>query len=407
MPMIGRRIAPAGAPIRGVDLARWCRRWHRLAESGEEFRSSIRSRLGRRHCWLVSTGRAGLTVLLSALRSISPPDRDEVILPSYTCYSVPASTVRAGLRPRIVDIDPRTLDFDLERLGNTDFRRVLAIVPTSLYGLPSRLDRLSEIARDHGVYLVDDAAQSLGASLSGRPAGAWGDAALLSFDKGKAVSAIDAGAILVDADELATAVERQVGKLRPPRFGSRVEQWAKVAAYAGVLRPSMYWLPDSLPGLGLGRTEYRPDFVLEQASPWLAALGATMWPRLEQFVSERSANASRYRSGLQDVARLSIPQPVPAAQPSYLRFPVLVSDSGLRERLLRDLKAAGIGATRSYPQSIADIPELQALLPAPVRADGGRMVAAGMLTLPTHPFVASRDIELAVGVIRAVMESGR
>jgi perosamine synthetase len=278
--MIGHQVAPAGAPIRSGDLVRWCRRWTRLAASTEELRAAICSGLNRRHCFLTSTGRAGLTVLLSSLKTLAPPHRDEVILPSYTCYSVAASTVRAGLRLRIVDIEARTLDFDLERLGNVNFTHVLAIVPTSLYGMPGSLRTISEIARDRGVFLVDDAAQSLGASLNGVPAGAWGDAGLLSFDKGKALSALDGGAVVTDSSAVADAVEDHVRALRRPGIRTSIEHALKLLAYTTCLRPSMYWIPSAVPGLGLGKTQYAPDFVIQRESPWLAALGATMWPRL-------------------------------------------------------------------------------------------------------------------------------
>ncbi len=399
--MIGRYVAPAGAPIRGQDLVRWLRCWGRLAESGEALRSAICVGLNRRHSSLVSTGRAGLTVLLSALKSVASPDRDEVILPSYTCYSVAASAVRAQLRPRIVDIDRRTLDFDLERLGNTDFRRVLAIVPTSLYGLPAQLSRTAQIARDHGVFLIDDAAQSLGASLGGRPAGGWGDAGILSFDKGKAVSAIEGGAIVTDTDSIAAAVHRQMSPLHGPSLSATIQNAAKLGAYVTCLRPELYWIPNAVPGLGLGQTHYRPDFALELESPWLAALASTMWPRLREFTSARVANAERYRSGIPDAACLSKVEPVDDAQPSYLRFPILVHEPSLRARLLHDLDRAGIGATDSYPGSIADVPEVQPYLACEPDATVGRSVAASIMTLPTHPFVSGRDIDRVVDIVSA------
>jgi perosamine synthetase len=397
--MIGHQVAPAGAPIRGGDIVRWCRRWTRLAVSSEELRAAICSGLNRRHCFLICTGRAGLTVLLSALKSLAPPHRDEVVLPSYTCYSVAASALRAGLRVRIVDIEARTLDFDLERLGNVNFQRVLAIVPTNLYGMPGRLREIAEIARDRGVFLVDDAAQSLGASLHGVPAGAWGDAGLLSFDKGKALSAIDGGAVVTDSSAVADVVGNQLRTLHRQGVSTSIEHASKVLAYAACLRPSMYWIPNAVPGLGLGLTQYDPDFVIQRESPWLAALAATMWPRLDEFTAARITNAGRYRAALPDTPLLAMVEPVDGARPSYLRFPVLVKDAPLRSRLLRDLVNAGIGATGSYPGSIADIPAVQAQFSSPPDARAGREVAASIVTLPTHPYVSGRDIECTVDIL--------
>jgi len=399
--MIGRHVAPAGAPIRIRDLARWARRWMDLPGATEELRGAICRDLGRRHCFFASTGRAGLTILLSSLRDLASPERDEVVLPSYTCYSVPASTVRAGLRPRIVDIDPATLDFDLERLGNSDFRRVLAIVSTGLYGLPGRMSCLAALARDRGIFLVDDAAQTLGASLQSVPCGAWGDAGLLSLDKGKAVSAIDGGAIVTDSDDVAAAVKRNVQLLQPPPFSTSVEHVAKVATYAAFLQPRLYWIPNALPGLGLGRTEYRTDFAIDRVSPWLAALGATMWPRLREFTAARVANARRYRQALGHLENVCHVEPVQDASPSYLRFPVLVRNDAARTGLLRNLTDAGIGATGSYPGSIADIPELHGEAAGRTDASCGREVARSIVTLPTHPYVSMRDVERTAAIVAA------
>jgi len=322
-----------------------------------------------------------------------------VILPSYTCYSVPASAVRTGLRVRVLDVDPQTLDFDLEHLGNADFRRVLAIIPTSLYGLPSRLDSIAQIAASRGVFLVDDAAQALGASVAGRPAGGWGDAGLISFDKGKAVSAIDGGAIVTGDGPVAEAVGHEVSSLERLTWGVAAGGCVKAAAYAACLRPSLYWLPNSLPGTGLGKTEYRTDFAVRSASPLLAALGVTMWPKLSGFVAARVANARQYLSDLPSPLVVAPVAPGDGAVPSYLRLPLLVQSGHLRDRLLRRLNAAGVGATRSYPGSIADIAELQPLFAAAPDAAVGRWVAERILTLPTHPYVTSRDIERTLAVL--------
>jgi perosamine synthetase len=393
-----RYLAPTGAPIRAGDLARWFRRAPRLARSELELRSAICAHLGRRHCALTCTGRAGLVVLLSALRSLAPRDRDEVIVPSYTCYSVAASAIRAGLRPRVVDVCAASLDFDLEKLGNANFRRTLAIVTTNIYGFPSRMPLIQGIARDNSVFLVDDAAQSLGASVAGQPSGAWGDAGLLSFDKGKPLSAIDGGAVTTDADDIARAVAHRVSQLSGSGMLKAIQSLAKVGVYSAFLRPWLYWIPNAVAGLGLGQTVYRSDFAIQSASPWLAGLAATMWPRLGEYTATRSANAQRYRAGLPSTNRLTIVTAVEGANPSYLRFPILVNDSGLRAQLLRGLHRAGIGATTSYPASIADVPGIQPHLAGAMDARVGRSIADRIITLPTHPYVSTRDVDTVLGL---------
>src|SRR5687767_12905029 len=156
-----RYLAPSGAPIRLSDLARWAGRALTPANSHAALADLVREKFGVRHAAFTSTGRAGMTLMLQAMRRLAGPARDEVVMPSYTCYSVAASAVKAGLKVRLVDINPDTLDIDQDDLARNDLTRVLAIVATNLYGLPNDLPALSAIARRHGVFLIDDAAQAM------------------------------------------------------------------------------------------------------------------------------------------------------------------------------------------------------------------------------------------------------
>jgi len=404
--VIGRYVAPAGAPIRAADLAAFIRTVPELGAAEERLKSVISDRTGRRHCALTCTGRAGLTVLLSALSSLAGRDRDEVIVPSYTCYSVAASVVRAGLRLRIVDVDARSLDFNIEKLGNADYRRVLAIVAPSLYGLPACLPEIAALARDQHAFLIDDAAQSFGAAVGSRPAGGWGDAGLLSFDKGKNISAIDGGAIVSDSDDISRAVASRVGKLRRPPVAATAVHLVKLGVYAGFLAPALYWIPNALPGLGLGQTRYRSDFAVERPSRLLTALAATMVRRLDEFQAFRAAVAARFGEAFRDTPSMTIPRPAAGARPAYLRFPLLVDDPDVRDQILVACQSSGIGATGSYPRSIADLPELRHAYVDGVDARMGRYVAERIVTLPTHPYVAERDIAGTIQAVLGCLNSG-
>jgi dTDP-4-amino-4,6-dideoxygalactose transaminase len=168
-----------------------------------------------------------------------------------------------------------------------------------------------------------------------------------------------------------------------------------------MLRPSLYWIPNSIPQLGLGKTVYSTEFALARPSRALVALALVMVNRLNTFVDGRTANAAALAAGLRAIRGVRTMAPSSDAVSSYLRFPILVSDSQTRNRLLDDLAAAGIGASCSYPESIADLPELRNLLANPdAVADGGRHVARHILTLPTHTYVTPRDLACALAIVR-------
>lgn len=347
-----------------------------------------------------------MTLLLRALRRLAPPDRTEVVLPSYTCYSLAASAMKAGLRPRIVDISPRTLDFDPESLERADFSRVLAVVASNLYGLPNDMPALAALARDRGVFLIDDAAQSMGARVGGRWSGTWGDAGLFSLDKGKPISAIDGGVVVTNSCAVADALDAEARALPAPPILESGVHLAKVAAYTAMLRPSLYWIPQRIPGLGLGRTVYSTEFPIEAPSRFLAALGAATLQHLDEYVRARTHNADALLRSLTSVSHLDTIEPNARATPTYLRLPVLVDSPATREAALVALVNAGIGASGSYPTSLVDIPELADVFAGQARAaDGGRYVAGRIVTLPTHPYVTAQDISRMAAVLAGVVDS--
>jgi perosamine synthetase len=399
-------VAPAGAPIRAADLARWAGLALSAADAPEMLRRAICERFGVRHSILSSTGRAGLTLLLRALGRLAPRDRDEVIVPSYTCFSVAASVVKAGLHPRIVDVDPATLDYDKHALAAADFSRVLAIIATNLYGLPNDLPALSALARLHRIFLIDDAAQAMGAVVGGRPSGSWGDAGLFSLDKGKNVCAVDGGIVVTSSQEIASALDEEIRHLPSPGAQQAAADVMKALAYSLMLRPSLYWIPNRVPQLGLGKTVFTTDFRLQQPVRALSGLALVMIQHLDEFTAARTRNASSLLERLRQIRGVQTIVPLPAAVPVYLRLPILVRDGDTRRGVIAALRAAGIGASGSYPSSLAEVPELRRGTASIGPVPGGHSVADRIVTLPTHAFVSPADIERTIDVLNATLRHG-
>jgi dTDP-4-amino-4,6-dideoxygalactose transaminase len=403
-----RQLAPAGTPVGVAALAGWATRLAGRGRPVQELAAAVRDRMGVHACLPVSTGRAALVLLLRALARRAGPGRDEVVIPSYTCYTVAAAVVVAGLRPRVVDVDAGTLDFAEAALDRTDFSRVLALVPTNLFGLPSNLPALAARARAHGAFLVDDAAQAFGAAVGGRASGTWGEAGLYSLDKGKNITAIEGGLAIANDAETAAALDVEAGALEPPARGTVARDAVKLLAYAALLRPWLYGLPNAIPQLRLGTTRYTPHIALERYNDVLAAMALTMLPRLAALNAARRRIAASLDDRLGGVDGITIVRPAAGSEPVYLRYAFLASDPNRRDAVLDACRARGIGATGSYPTAIVDIPELAELM-APFRSSCpvGRDVARRIVTLPTHAYVTTRDVEaMGEAVRRAVGAAG-
>jgi perosamine synthetase len=397
-------VAPAGIRLSFGDLTRGAFRSLSRA-AAEDLAKQLSERAARERAWLVSTGRAAMALAFEAMkRAAGDPRRVEVIFPGYTCYSVPASVERAGLVPRICDVDPTTFNPDFDSLADIDFGRVLAIVSANLYGLPNALQDMEELARKHGIFMLDDAAQALGACYQGRPVGAFGDVGLFSFDKGKNITTLQGGVLVADPGRLSEALEiarRDVLQASP---SATVSTLLKLPVYALMLRPWLYGAVRRLP-LGLGLTPYEVDYPIAPFSRSLAGLASVQLERLDEITGIRLRNSARLREALTGVPGISTPRVLPGADPVYPRYPVLV-DARKRGGFIAALEQTGIGATASYPSALIDVPEVARRLPADQRpTPGAREVARRIVTLPTHgycpPDLAQRVSKTAKQVLGA------
>lgn len=380
-------IAPAGTPLSLSDLVLGLGAGLRPRDSSEQLAALLAAHSGQPQCWLVRSGRTSMTILFEAMKRVAGPRRDEVVVPGYTCYSVAAAVERAGLKVRICDIDPQTLSPDLHQLQQLDFSSVLCIVSANLYGIPNALTEIEALAKDRGVFLLDDAAQSLGARYQGRAVGGFGDAGLYSFDKGKNITTIQGGAIVARGDALRRAIDELVRALPEPSFADTTGDAVKLAAYWLLLRPTLYGITQRMPFLGLGRTPYETIYPMSRYSGLLAGMALRLARRLDKINSARVGNARALHAALQGLPGVRLIDPPAQAASVYTRLPVFVADMQRRQRLIERLNAAGIGATRSYPFAIHDIPELAGrLAPTQIDRPAARAVAESIFTLPTHGY---------------------
>ena len=378
-------VAPAGTPLSLGDLASGALRSLR-AEATAELKRRLCESVARERAWLVSTGRAAMTLAFQAMKQAArDPNRVEVIVPGYTCYSVPAAIERAGLVPRLCDVDPATLSPDLESVVDLDFGRVLAIVSANLYGLPNALEDLETLAREHGIFMLDDAAQALGARYQGRPVGGFGDVGLFSFDKGKNITTLQGGVLVSDAASLGEALDAAATELLAESPVGTFETLCKLPLYALLLRPWAYGAVRRLP-LGLGLTPYETDYPIAPLSRALAGLANLQLERLGEINRVRIDNAGRLREALAAVRGLSAPRILAGAEPVYARYPVFV-EPARRAGFIAALERAGIGATASYPRALVDVPEVASRLARDQRPTPGALdLASRIVTLPTHGY---------------------
>lgn len=392
-----RFVPPAGTVLQLRDLAGWWRGALRPDAEMERLEEALRRRYGTKHLFFVSTGRAGMTVLLRVLAEASG-GRNELVTPGYTCYSVAASAVRAGLKVRPVDVDPRTLDYLPSALTQLDFDRVVCLASANLYGIPANLPGLEALARERGVAFVDDAAQCLDGRVGDRWVGTFGDAGLFSFDRGKNVTTLQGGVVVCRSPELADRLQHAFRNFPAPQAIPAMADVVKLHLYALLLHPRLYWIPNGL--LPLGQTPFDTDYPTTQYSPLLAPVGTSLLRRIETITADRVARGEELARKLTGSPGLTVPGN-PGAQAVYPRFPAVFDDERTRDRTLAALRARGFGASGSYPLALMDVPGLAPhLAPGLDDTPGARRVASGILTLPTHSYVTQQDLQTMIEIVR-------
>jgi perosamine synthetase len=397
------KLPPSGTPVSLSDIYHIASSRRKSIQAGDRFENKLANLTASKYVWLLNSGRTAQFVLLCALSQMEGQRRNEIVVPSWTCYSVAASIARAGLKIRPVDIDPLTMDYNYDRLGQLDFSRVLAVVACNLFGIINDWSRLRSLAAERSFFLVDDAAQSFGTSVDGRLSGTLGDVGFYSLDRGKNLSTWSGGALLSDRDDLAIPINRIAGGLRQPGFASETGTLLKMSVYSVLLRPHWYWLPSKLPFLGLGETIYDETFHAAGLSALQQRAGSLLLGRLDRFNEHRAASSEKLISEIRRLGGFEIPISPVGRRTIYLRLPVLAPDRTTRDRAVRELGRAGITASTMYPKIIRDIPGIEPRLAClDDEFPGGRQIVNRLFALPTHPYVRPKDIETMVRVLRAV-----
>lgn len=361
--------------------------------SRDQLEELIRERFDAERVILTGSGTQALQIAITF--AVAPGST--VALPAYSCYDLVSAATGAGARVAFYDIDADTLTPDLDDLEARAQEGVSAIVAGNLYGYPLPWSQIRRIATAHDALLIEDAAQGLGSVGEGMPSGRAGHLTVLSFGRGKGWTGGGGGALLVGEGldvpplELGPATPR----IRP----------AVTSLAAWLLgRPSLYGLPASIPGLGLGETEYHPPSDPAAISAFSAALARrTADPALAAVVGRRE-QARRWLEAIRarDAEGRCVRPCLPVdglESASGLRMPVRRSGrddlGGSAWKRLRRL-----GVESGYPCPLPALRESSHLVTAGPRSfPGAEALASTLLTLPTHRWVREADIASALDIL--------
>ena len=339
---------------------------HRVLHHGQyilgpevaELEEKLAAYTGAKHCISVANGTDALQIAQMAL-GIGPGD--EVITPGFTYIATAETVALLGAKPVYVDIDPRTYNLDPKLLEAAITPRTKAIIPVSLYGQCADFDAINAIASKHGIPVIEDAAQSFGATYKGRKSCNLSTIACASFFPSKPLGCYgDGGAIFTNDDELAK-VMRQISRHGQDRRYHHIR-------------------------MGVNS---RLDTL--QAAILLPKLAV-----LDEEMAQRQQVAERYTKLMNEAGIHTTPYIEPHNTSAWAQYTIRVQD---RDAVQEKLKQAGIPTAVHYPIPLNKQP---AVADAGAKMPVGDEVAAQVMSLPMHPYI---DLETQKTIVDAVAKA--
>ena len=344
-------------------------RIHKVLDHGQfimgpeiaEVEQTLASYLNVPHCISVASGTVSLEIALRAL-DIGPGD--EVVTVPFTWISSAEVIPLVGATPVFVDIDPATYNIDIELLERSFTKRTKAIIAVSLFGQMPDYERMNAIAAKYGISVIEDGAQSFGATQKGKKSCGVTRVASTSFFPAKTLGCFgDGGAIFTTDDSLA-------------------ERMRAIRTHGGLKRHHH-------PYLGMNAR-----FDTLQAAVLLAKLPSFDWE-----VQQRNAIGARYSEKLKDACQTP---PISNGNTHvYAQYTIRVAD---REKVAERLKSDGIPTAVYYPKCLHEQPVFESLgykwgdFPESERA------SREVLSLPMHPFLTAEDQDRVVMAIERSLQ---
>ena len=339
---------------------------------GTRLEEAFAALAGRRHAVAVNNCTAGLHLVLAGL-GVGPGQ--EVLVADYTFPATAHAVLYCGATPRFVDVRPDTGTIDLTSLRGRIGPRTVGIVAVDALGVPADWSELESLAKEHGLFLVEDAACSVGGTYRARPCGAFGDAAVFSLHARKGITSGEGGVVVTDDADLAASVRRASCFGQRSAFARQGADHLEIPEFADI-----GW-------------NYKLSDVL-------AAIALAQLDKLDGFMERRRSLARRYATMLGDVPGLEPPGVPDDREPTWQTYAATVAEGVDRDGVVLALRARGIGSTIGtyalHREAVYDAPA-----DCPV-SDG---LFRRHLALPMYADLTDADQDRVVTTVREVMTS--
>lgn len=404
--MLDREIPPtAGLPPRWSDLAPFA---GTAPQHGDLARVAAVF-LGVDEVQVECSGTASLVVALTALHRLS--GRRVVVVPAYTCPLVALAVAYCGLELRLCDLAADSIDFDAQQLARLCDRDTLAIVPTHLAGRVADVDAALRIARAAGAFVIEDAAQALGARRGGRSLGLDGDVGFFSLAVGKGLTTFEGGLMIAHDAALRRELARTSREIVPHRLGWELRRSLQLLGYHALYRPALLGLAYGAPlrralrrgdPIAAVGDDFDADIPLHTLGRWRRSVGARAFARLPAFLDACAAQAQRRKARLSRIDGVEVLDDPPGAAGTWPFLLLRLRDERMRDAALRDLWGAGLGVSRLFIHALPDYGYLQPVV-GEHDVPNARAFAATTLTVSNSPWLDDATFEAICARLQAAI----
>lgn len=364
----------------------------------EELEFLLNSYFGVKHNFLLSSGRACLFFILKTLRELAGENKDKVIIPAYTCPSVPYTIKKAGFHVLLCNVKTDAFSLDVNHLENLIDDRVLAFVPTHLFGIPCKMARVREIAASKGIFIVEDFSHAIGARLDGKNVGTFGDVSFSSLGRGKMLTTHEGGIILTSSENISRLLRQKILDIK--KVPRKRKSWIilqLILLYFIITKNKWGFIKNS--PLDPEKRERPYRFKVSLLTNFQISLLKKSFDEMNEINLQRKKRAQFLEEELRTLQGIELPVILDESDPVFMMFPIIFEDKEKMKGVYGRLRKRGYGASRMYKSSLNVILKNDFYNNKDNFSQTEYMTEM-LMTLPCHPYISLNSLEKIIEVMK-------
>lgn len=351
------------------------------------FSEELKKITNSKHCLLFNSGTAAFCIALKSLSELS--NKKEVIIPAYTPLALIVAIKKSGLKTVLCDISLNTLNLNIEDLKNKVTKNTLCIMPVYLFGIFHPIDEILKIARNNNIFVLDDCAQSFLVDSKEK-----GDVVLISFNRGKNFTTFSGGALLGNNDEIFESIYKNYNEIPKQNLLTKFDTFIKLLAFSLIKNKYLYNLLYFV--IKKFKDERIPvNIKVKKYTDWQSSIGLNLLKKIDELNKTRYNNTIGSIEGFKKYDIFQIPN---INEMSHInRFPLIVKDIKIKEKIINNLTKKGIEVSTMYNKPVHHIFDLG------YKKDefpNAIYLADHLIALPVHPLVTREEINYMIEEIK-------